>query len=350
MSRRSIHARIGAAIVIAALAAAHPVVRALTGRSKYSDFNQIWLAAYALVHGLNAYDFVQPHFGWPLFYPLTAAVIGLPFAFFRLAVAGALWVAVSFGLLAFALTTEAWWPLIALASFPALHAVRYGQWSPIITAAAIMPSLAWIALAKPTVGAAVIAAYIDRAWSRRALVASIAVVIVLVSFAFDRRWVAEWRTALAGVEHFRPLVLRPGGLLTLLALLRWRRAEARLMTFLSCVPATAAPYELVPIIALVPRSRLDALILASASYLAVPFLVSPGGDQVRFAAGVAHNAPVLLATTYLPAMLLILSRPNEGDVPAWLERLANHAPEWIRGRRSTVAREPPLVGRPRRSF
>lgn len=35
---------------------------------------------------------------------------------------------------------------------------------------------------------------------------------------------------------------------------------------------------------------------------------------------------------YVPATIMVLLRPNEGTVPAWLERSAARWPAWLRGR------------------
>jgi hypothetical protein len=65
------------------------------------------------------------------------------------------------------------------------------------------------------------------------------VLLLAVSFAMQPGWVVEWRdavreTSMAGgrVPYTAPVLL-PGGLLTLLAALRWRRPEARLIATLA---------------------------------------------------------------------------------------------------------------------
>ena len=44
----------------------------------------------------------------------------------------------------------------------------------------------------------------------------------------------------------------------------------------------------------------------------------------------------LFAAIYLPALWMILRRPNEGTVPAWLERASAVLPSWLRGRSSVA--------------
>jgi hypothetical protein len=42
-------------------------------------------------------------------------------------------------------------------------------------------------------------------------------------------------------------------------------------------------------------------------------------------------APYILWGLYVPALLLVLRRRNEGAIPAWLERRIARWPSWIRG-------------------
>ena len=45
----------------------------------WSDFDQMWLGALALLRGQNPYLEVPKAFPWPLLYPLPAFLVGLPF-------------------------------------------------------------------------------------------------------------------------------------------------------------------------------------------------------------------------------------------------------------------------------
>lgn len=42
-------------------------------------------------------------------------------------------------------------------------------------------------------------------------------------------WPVDWLDALRGAPHYAPPVQRPGGFLLLLAFLRWRQPEARML-------------------------------------------------------------------------------------------------------------------------
>ena len=79
------------------------------------------------------------------------------------------------------------------------------------------------------------------------------------------------------------------------------------------------------------RSELTALVaLQLAAWSAWFALVKPTDAYVNFA------APFVLLGVYLPAVVMILRRPNIGSVPAWLEeRLARaRVPGWLKGQAS----------------
>jgi hypothetical protein len=94
----------------------------------------------------------------------------------------------------------------------------------------------------------------------------------------------------------------------LIALAKWRRPEARLIALLACVPQTAASYEALPLI-LALRSSREAMIFGIVSVISVAFVVSPTGPN-DFAAATATNAPITLATMYVPTLVMVLRRPN----------------------------------------
>jgi hypothetical protein len=177
----------------------------------------------------------------------------------------------------------------------------------LLTAAALMPALSWVLVAKPTTAFATLAAYFRRA-GRRSLALSIAVVLVAVSFIASRSWVSDWLEAVRAAHHFLPLVARPGGFLLLASLIRWRRPEAWLIALLAVVPQTAAPYEALPLV-LALTSRREAMIFAALSLAAVPFLTRP--DLARdLVATLEHKSPIMLGFVYLPVVAMVLRRPN----------------------------------------
>ena len=282
-----------------------------------SDFDVIWEAARALRHGQSPYaaiaaDSAYPE-RFPLFYPLPAVLLGLPFSWFPFRAARLIFVALGGAVLGGAI---GWrrpeiWPV--LMSFPFLHAAHNAQWTPYLAAALLVPAWGFVAAAKPNLGLAVLAG----SRSRRAAILLVAgsAVVMLASFAARPGWLGEWLEALATAQHFRPLLFRPGGFLMLLALLRWRDPDARLLLALVLVPQTGLHYDALPAM-LVSRTKLQALGLVVASNLgtiAMPFLDRPVG---AWADATWLTGILLLCTVYLPALAIVLARTS--SISRWL--------------------------------
>ena len=303
--------RIAASLFFAMAAGAVVLWLRLGDRSNFSDFDQLWIAARAIIHRENPYAAVPAAFPWPLYYPLPAAVVAIPLAWPRVEWAHALWTALGTGFLVFALLERGWWTLLVLASFPYLDALRLGQWSPLFTAAALLPGLAWVVVGKPTTAFATVGAYANRFGHQALLVAgAIAAILVGGSFAASSTWIVDWIRAVRGAHHFVPLVARPWGFLMLASLARWRRPEARLIALLAIVPQTAAPYECLPLV-LALTSRREAIIFVALSLVAVPFLARPASAS-ELMSTLQHNAPIMLGLLYLPVAVMVLLRPNVG--------------------------------------
>jgi hypothetical protein len=317
------------AVGLAALALKWWVVR--TGRWLESDFDQAWAAARFLLHGQDPYVLIgpeHPYAGqWPFLYPLTTGIAAMPFAALPLAAArlaaAFLWSA----LFAYGLTRDGWERLPVVLSGSWLFAVEATQWSPLLAAAAMLPALGGLLVAKPTVGAAIGAAYADTFLSRRWRwwVLGVAAFALALSFALVPSWPVEWWATTRVAAHVRaPVTVRwhgvPIGALALLALLRWRRPEARLVAFLACAPQTFWAAETLPLF-LVTRTRREAMVLALTT--AVGEMIGPSlGRLPSLPAYLDAHRPVLILSAYLPALVMVLRRPNEGEVPAVVERVA----------------------------
>lgn len=283
-----------------------------------SDFGQSWFGALALRHGADPYSLVGPglQYDWPweLFYPVTSMVIALPMSYLPEMLATFLFVAVSCWLLTYALTEESWGRLALLLSWPFVIAVTAGQWSPILTAAVILPSLGWLWVAKPNIGVAILAATSSARLLKIALLGG--ALIIAASVALSPNWPREWLASLARQQHMGAPIMRTGGILILLGLLRWRRPEARLIVALACVPQTNNWYEGVPLLLAASTFR-ESLFLSAVSILGyfIPPYVMTATNESQFNAQVGA---LMVAFCYMPATLLVLRRPNEGELPAWL--------------------------------
>lgn len=278
-----------------------------------SDFDAAWAAARALRAGGDAYAAIQsPPWPWTLQYPLPAVLLAAPFSVLPLDAARAGFMAVSVGLLAFGLTRRTWWPLIALLGAPMLIAMFSVQWTPLLTAAVLFPWLGAVWAAKPTSGAALFAAYPNR----RAVLGGL--VLVALAFAASPHWVAGWRQALQGAPQL-PAILRLGGVVLLLGLLRWRLPEGRQLAVLALVPLSPHLYEAVPLM-LVARSRQEMLALTVCGTLGgIAGAIWPPTHLPDH--GPRQWAIVFLAG-YLPALIVVLRhRLVSGRVPNPFERL-----------------------------
>ena len=292
-----------------------------------SDFEFWWRAARLWTHGVDPYLLAPGAPGWPLpdrfFYPLPAVLVTVPFATLPLAVAGGLMSGAAAALLAWALTAEQFGLLWLFASPSFVMALKVGQWSPLLCAAALLPALGWLAVVKPTIGAAALT--YRPTW--RAVLGAVA--FAAVSVAFLPSWPRDWLANLRSVVAHPAPVLTPLGAPVLLALLRWRRPEARLLVAMACVPQLLFFSDQLPV-ALVARTRSQAATLAMCAVLA--WL----GWWARLRTGdlyVQSAAPWVIVGVYFPALVMVLLRPNDGVAPAWAERAAHAVRERLPVRR-----------------
>jgi hypothetical protein len=200
------------------------------GSMAVSDWDATWVGARALLQGRSPYAVItMPPWPWHLNYPLPGVILSIPFTVLPLHLARAAFVAVGTAVFTFVVTREHYWTLYFVFSGAMLASWAPVQWAPLLVAATLAPSLGWMLAAKPTAGFALWVA-----WPRRvALIGGIA--LVLVSLAIQPGWIAEWLHGVSGNPH-RPPLVRPGGVLLLLGLLRWRRPEGRLLVAL-CIDA-----------------------------------------------------------------------------------------------------------------
>lgn len=310
-------ARIAVAIAIGVASGLLVVARDLQFPWHRSDFGVTWFGAQALLHGGNPYALIGPglqyDWTWRMMYPVTAMVTAIPLSFLPEILAAFLFVAVSGGLLAYAVTRDGWCRLPLFLSWPYAVAVSHGQWSPLYTAVACLPSLGWVLAAKPSIGLAIFAA----SASRRLVISAIigGLVLTAVSFILLPTWPLEWLSALRTQIRVGLPVTRLGGVFVLLALLRWRRPEARLLVALACVPQTIDWYETVPLL-LIPNTLRQSLIysvILSLGFLLPPYIIPHGTEEAMD----AQAGLLMIALAYLPATIMVLRRPNEGAPPAW---------------------------------
>jgi hypothetical protein len=314
--------RIVVALGVAAVAMAAVAWQAHFGGQGRTDFAMIWFGARAMLAGSNPYELVGPglpfHWGFPLLYPGTALILGIPFAWLSETAAAVTFVGVSAFLFSYGITHRSWHLLPLLASHAFVQSVVAAQWSLIFTAALFLPCLAALVAVKPQSGVPVLATTSARGL-KAAAIGSLA--LLIISLVLMPSWPMDWLTLVrAPTDHMRPRLVAMGGFLVLLLLTRWRRPEAWLIITLACLPQTLASYSLLMLLTVASTFR-QAAALAMISTLgsaADPYLV-PAAPTAEELYGLLANVEV--ATAYLPATLLVLRRPNSGDGPAWLTGL-----------------------------
>jgi hypothetical protein len=310
------------------------------GAGGVRDFTQVWYAAHAMFRGQDPYALIGPGrpmpFSYVLLYPLTAGVVAMPFA--GLSPQWACTVFVLLGAMAFAwaLSEHGWGPLLGLLGVGFFFAVKEAQWAPILAAGTVLTPLGVLYAAKPTIGTALFAAK-PSWWPILG-----GMVLLVVSFAFQPHWVEHWRGAVmlkppspGAPERYRILLVdQPGAVFVLAALLRWRRPEARLLVALVCVPMTTVLYETTAL-ALIPRGWKESVLLVVLGYVLLGIFFShlptPGAERL------ALGARWMTWLLYVPCTAMVLARPNEGRVAAWLEARLARWPKWLRGRSSAVS-------------
>jgi hypothetical protein len=299
--------------VIAALAALYVVARG-TSDPAVSDFDQLWHAARALMSGQNPYEYVGPAgvFVWDyLFYPLPAVLLVSPLALMPLLAARACLAAISAGLLSAVFLRDHSPRLLLLLSAPFLVAVGRGQFAPLLVATALIPTLSWLGLAKPNIAIPVLLASRN---IRTAIIAGLigGGILIALSFVVFPGWLSSWLDMLSRKNRSTSLpILGKGGFIIALALLRWRRPEAKLLFALGILPQTPGLYDTVPLF-LIPRGFRENCTLAITGNLALLLLVAAPGLTTLEIGPLYADRVMLWASVclYLPCVLMILRRPN----------------------------------------
>lgn len=288
-----------------------------------TDFAQLWHAARGLLHGIDPYSVVGPGrtFDWPfpLLYPLTAVIVTVPFALLPLQAANLLFVALGTGALAWVITARReraghWSALCSWTYFEVSHTA---QWSPLLMAAARTPPMAFLLACKPTLGVALFAGYP----SRHALLGGAA--LALLSLLVDPSWPWRWVATLGAATHMSAPVMHVtyGGPLLLLALLRWRRPDARVLAAMACVPHTTLVYETLPLFLIVERWYEGAFLAIAGMVVAYIRL-----DRSDYDAWVWNTGNWLTLFMYLPCLIVVLRRPNAAPpCHAGRERIGPHS-------------------------
>lgn len=309
--------RLAVALTVATFAGAIVWAGDLPGARRHLDFDWFYVAGQALAHGTNPYDAVlaprtDGKLGVALFYPGTMPVLMAPLGAMPERLACALFLGLALGSLAYGVTNRGWWRLGILLSAPLAHAFMEGQWSPWLTAAATIPWLGFVWTAKPTVGLAMFAGWP----SRQAVLAGCA--LVLLSLIVLPGWPTQWLTMTARSSYHVAPVTRPFGWLLLLAWLRWRTPEGRMLGALALVPHTVSLLETLPLLLVAKRPR-DLALLVGLGWVArvltdrVTVQLTPTDLQTLM----QHQWPYILVLCHLPALVLVLMSRHAPSQPVY---------------------------------
>ena len=340
----SARARVGLALAIALTVAGYVVVRNRIYPDWQADIDQAWAGAMALRRGVDPYAAVGPagsvlRWPWPLFYPVTALICALPLTLLSMAASRVVFEGVAAGALAWAVTRRSLAPLPLFASAAFLTAVAAANWEPALLAAALLPGGMALLVAKPNIGLALASALFPAPRRAALLGALIGGALLVASFIVVPGWPATWRAALQGGTHFDAPVLRRGGVLVLVALARWRRAEARLLLGLALVPQTMLLYAALPLFA-ATGTLAETTLLALLSY--IPFAVQVHAiGRVGFTVQTRLTGDWMVWCLYLPCLLMVLRRPHVwsrlGDPAGEARPPATPRPAAIAGTMATEA-------------
>ncbi len=263
---------------------------------RYSDLDLLYDAAVHLIRGENPYAIAT------LPYPLPAVLLAVPFTAIPLGVARPIFDV----LVGWAFVYALWryrgaFALLAVLSGAYLFAMWKGQTTPLMVAASLVPALGFLLAVRPSTSAPL---WIAR--PSRMAVLGVSAFLVLSLFVLPS-WPRDWWTALQhdNTDLVAP-VFRPFGLVLLLAALRWRLPEGRLLLAIAFIPQNILPYELVSL-ALIPANLLEMGIYVAGSAIAVAAVA----DWKHLSPGLVEwSWPVALCTVYLPMLYLVLRRQS----------------------------------------
>jgi hypothetical protein len=274
-----------------------------------SDFDLLYHAAEHLLRGQNPYPIARQWFAYPLFYPLPAVLLAVPFTLLPIDQARPVFDIMVGSVFAYALWRyRGGFALLALISGSYLFAMRNGQTNPLMVGAGLIPALGFLLVVKPNTGSVI---WVSRP-SRNAVIGG--AVVLALGLLLVPSWPLDWYGALQQQNtHFRPPVFRPGGFLLLLGAIRWRTPEGRLLVATALVPQNVLPHELVTL-ALIPRNWAEMVIYGVGTWFAIL-----GVSTVWRIPGVtiemlnAAAWPWIMVAVYLPMLYLVLRR--SGSVP-----------------------------------
>jgi hypothetical protein len=307
--------RLALACAIGTVAAllTHVLLTVAGERVLASDFTYPWIGARAMLHGIDPYRAVfsaTVPWGPFMLYPAPAFVIVMPVAWLPVRLAADVFLGLSCGWLAFVVSREALWPLMLFVSAPILQACDSAQWSPMLVAAGLTVPALGLLSAKPTIGLPLMLMQS----SRRAWMWAIGggLVLIAVTFALQPHWLSGWLAAVRGAGSIGQYAIPAKSVIgfpLVLAAMRWRRREARLLLVMALVPQKMMFYDQLPLL-LVPKTRREMTVGVGCSLVAYALAIQFPWITDDAAAVTARLFPYIVVGMYLPALVMVLRRPN----------------------------------------
>ena len=282
---------------------------------RHTDFDLLYNAAAQLLRGENPYPIATQWFP----YPLPAVLLAVPFTAIPLGLARPIFDV----LVGWAFVYALWrycgpLALLAVLSGAYFFAMWNGITTPLMVAASLVPALGFLLAVKPNTSAAL--------WlARPSLIAVLgAGAFLLLSLLVLPSWPWDWWVALQeDPAQLVPPVLRPFGFVLLLAALRWRSPEGRLLLAIAFIPQNILPHELVSL-ALIPANLLQMGIYVAGTWIAVAVAANQMHLNLGMVEWTATSWPVTLCAVYLPMLYLVLRRQSSTSVAAENERRRPH--------------------------
>jgi len=270
-----------------------------------SDFQFPLEAGRALMEKKNPYKIVVPTGDYPFdqyfYYPIIAAFMSVPFSWLPDTIAGAAFMAISSGFLAYVLAKNNRWRLGIFLSAPAFVTIYTAQWSFVIFSAILIPEIQFFLLSKPNIG---LSGFLYKPTIRGVISIAVGIIISLLLFP---SWILDWLGTLSHTARYHlPPVFSFLLLFLPFCLFHYKNPKARLLTTLLISPQALFFYDQL-LLFLIPKTPLELWIFNLISwigYLLWRIQLRGLPDTGQY---VPSAKPYVLWFLYFPAIIFLLS-------------------------------------------
>lgn len=255
-------------------------------RGDAGDLSSGLCLARAIVHGSSQlYVTCPPAEGLPQD-TIFAGLLMLPFMMLPDNITSALWIGMTSGVLAWALTRkDEFWRLLIFVT-PAWWMTLWNmQAGALLCIIALFPDLLPFALYKPPQG--LVIGLWRFSWQR----AITSGVVLLISIIVWPTWLPDWLHQMTAYQSIIPLLVLPAGPLLLVALRSWRDDRTRLLLLMSCIPQRGMYNAL--LLYLIPQTIREMTIAVVASWIGVLIWITMKSEALGIVIG-----------CYLPMLLI----------------------------------------------